>query len=132
MHLLQVAEDLAAQVEHHLLAGPLHVIGLGEFQEETEAQQENVEAAELGDSGQRARAQPAVQKTVHAGLLREIFINRNLGEQRAHDVGRRLEHDGAQRERHLPFVRAQIAEQPLHQTAVISFSQGFFFVDAGH
>src|SRR5207253_4044231 len=80
VHLLQMAEDLAAQVEHHLLAGPLHVIGLGEFQEETEAQQENVEAAELGDSGQRARAQPAVQKTVHAGLLREIFINRNLRE----------------------------------------------------
>ncbi len=34
VHVLQVAEDLAAQIEHHLLSGPLHEVGLHEFQRE--------------------------------------------------------------------------------------------------
>ncbi len=32
MQALQVAEDLAAQIEHHFLAGPLHEVGLQELQ----------------------------------------------------------------------------------------------------
>ena len=35
-HALQVAEDLRAHVEHDLLAGPLHEVGLEEFEEEGE------------------------------------------------------------------------------------------------
>jgi hypothetical protein len=33
VHALHVAEDVAAQVEHDLLAGPLHQVGLDEFEE---------------------------------------------------------------------------------------------------
>ena len=33
VHALHVAEDLAAQVEHDLLAGPLHQVGLDELEE---------------------------------------------------------------------------------------------------
>ena len=35
VHALQVAEDLAAQIEHHFLAGPLHEIGLQELEHES-------------------------------------------------------------------------------------------------
>ena len=34
VHALQVAEDLAAQIEHDLLAGPLHQVGLEELQDD--------------------------------------------------------------------------------------------------
>src|SRR5208283_3170546 len=34
VHVLQVAKDLAAQVEHDLLAGPLHQVGLDELEGE--------------------------------------------------------------------------------------------------
>ena len=54
VHMLQVAEDLATQVEHHLLPGPLHQVGLHEFQREGEKQQPNVEAADLGDTHSEA------------------------------------------------------------------------------
>ena len=33
VHALHVAEDVAAQIEHDLLAGPLHQVGLNEFEE---------------------------------------------------------------------------------------------------
>ncbi len=33
VHALHVAEDVAAQVEHDFLAGPLHQVGLDEFEE---------------------------------------------------------------------------------------------------
>jgi hypothetical protein len=36
VHPLQMPEDLAAQIKHHLLPGPLHVIGLEKFKEEAE------------------------------------------------------------------------------------------------
>ncbi len=32
VHALHVAEDVAAQIEHDLLAGPLHQVGLNEFE----------------------------------------------------------------------------------------------------
>src|SRR6185437_4070482 len=38
MHALQVAEDLAAQVKHHRLPGPLHVVGLYVLQEKADHQ----------------------------------------------------------------------------------------------
>ena len=33
VHALDVAEDLAAEIEHDLLAGPLHEVGLDELEE---------------------------------------------------------------------------------------------------
>ncbi len=36
VHALQVAEDLAAQIEHHHLARPLHEVGLQIVEQETE------------------------------------------------------------------------------------------------
>ena len=45
LHALQVAEDLAAQIEHDLLAGPLHQVGLDELEHEGEEQRAEVEAS---------------------------------------------------------------------------------------
>ena len=53
-HALQVAEDLAAQVEHDLLAGPLHGVGLQEFEQVGDEQRAEVEQADLRDAGHRA------------------------------------------------------------------------------
>src|SRR5262249_2174475 len=58
MHSLQMAKDLAAQVEHDFLAGPLHVVGLEKFKEETESEKSDVECGNLGDSYQGGGAQP--------------------------------------------------------------------------
>ena len=55
---LQVAEDLAAQVEHHFLSGPLHVIGLQELEQEAEDQQSDVNGRDLRNAGDGARAEP--------------------------------------------------------------------------
>ena len=136
VHLLQVAEDLAAQVEHYLLAGPLHVIGLGKFQKEAEAEQEDVNRADLGDAAQRLRTQPSSQQglkakplaqyEVDSTLRRQVLVHRHDDEQRPGNIGGGFKHNGAQRECYLPFVGTQIGEQPPHQTAVIRFSQGFF------
>src|SRR5262249_1688406 len=51
MHLLQMAEDLAAQIEHHQLADPLHVIGLQIFQEKTDDEKADVDERDLPDAG---------------------------------------------------------------------------------
>ncbi len=50
-HALQMAEDLAAQVEHDLLAGPLHQVGLEELQHEGNEQRAEVEETDLRDAG---------------------------------------------------------------------------------
>src|SRR5215469_11716086 len=44
VHPLQMAENLAAQVEHHHLPGPLHVIGLEEVTQKTEHQGTHVQS----------------------------------------------------------------------------------------
>jgi hypothetical protein len=49
VHALQMAVELAAQVEHHLLSGPLHQVGLGEFKEEAQQQHAEEKAADLRD-----------------------------------------------------------------------------------
>src|SRR4029077_13360217 len=64
VHVLQMAEDLAAQVEHDLQAGPLHQVGLGIFQAKADQEQGQIRSAELGNADQRTRA----EKTVKDGV----------------------------------------------------------------
>ncbi len=54
VHPLEVAEDLAAQVEHHLLPGPLHEIRLQELEHKSEGQQGEIDAGNLRDPMQAA------------------------------------------------------------------------------
>ncbi len=55
---LQMAEDLAAEIKHHLLAGPLHEVGLQELEQKAEDQQPDVDDRDLCNSGDGARAEP--------------------------------------------------------------------------
>ena len=66
---LDVAEDLAAQIEHDLLAGPLHQVGLDELEEERHAKRGEIKARNLCDAGKgqcgerwRARARTACDR----------------------------------------------------------------------
>ena len=67
MQALQMAEDLAAQIEHHLLPGPLHDVGLRELQQEAEEQQADVHARNLRDAGQRRGAEKAIEQRMGFG-----------------------------------------------------------------
>ncbi len=55
VHALQMAEDLAAQIEHHLLPGPLHEVGLQEFQQEAEQHRAHVQGRRSGRCRPAAR-----------------------------------------------------------------------------
>src|SRR5207248_7590389 len=127
-----MAADLAAQIEHHHLAGPLHVISLQKFEEKAGYEQANVEARNLCDAGERGWAEPARKERRSSAAWGEVPINRNFGEVRPEDISGGLQDDRAERERNLPFIRPKIAEQPLHQSAVVRFAEYLFLVDAGH
>ena len=43
----------AAQIEHHLLPGPLHDVGLRELEQEAEQQDADIHRGNLRDAGQR-------------------------------------------------------------------------------
>ena len=129
---LQVAEDLAAQVEHHLLPGPLHDVSLRELEQEAEQQDADVHAGNLRDAGQRARAEKAVEQRVGFGVAGEVFVDRDFGEIGAEHVGARLQHDSNQGDHDLQPVRVQVGQQALHQPAVVRLAQYLFFVDSSH
>ncbi len=59
VHALDVAEDLAAHVEHDLLSGPLHQVGLHKLEQIAEHQRGQVDAGDLGDPDHGIGAQPA-------------------------------------------------------------------------
>src|SRR5947208_7163919 len=103
-----MAEDLAAQIEHHHLAGPLHVISLKKFEEKAGYEQANVEARNLCDAGEGGWAQPARKEGRSSAARGEIPINRNFGEIRPKDISGGLQNDRAERERNLPFIRSEI------------------------
>ncbi len=130
--MLQVAEDLAAQVEHHLLSRPLHQVGLQEFQREGEKQQPNVEAADLPDTLKRRVTQVVGKPGVRIRRFRQVLVDGNLGEEWPQYVSHRLQNDGRQRHRHMPLVGTQIAQQPPHQPAVIRLSYYFVFLVRSH
>ena len=56
MQALQMAENLAAQIEHYFLAGPLHVVGLQILEQEAEDEQANIDPCDLRDASERLRA----------------------------------------------------------------------------
>ena len=65
---LDMAEDLAAHVEHDLLPGPLHQVGLQQFQQEGEGEREQIQTAKLSDAGRGVRGKKTNQPArVRAG-----------------------------------------------------------------
>ncbi len=132
VHVLQVAEDLAAQIEHYLLAGPLHGVGLDEFQRKSQDQKSNIQAANLRDADERRVAEAVADPGVRVGRLGQVLVDGDLSEERPEDVGHRLEHNRNQGDYHVPLVGTQVREQPPHQPAVIRFAYYFLFLVGGH
>jgi len=67
VHVLQMTENLAPQVEHDLLASPLHEVGLRELQDKTQSDNARVDSPNLRDAGIRVGTEEAVQKS--GGLM---------------------------------------------------------------
>lgn len=109
-------EDLHPQIENCPLPDPL-----------CEVRIEILHHAPRGQDGQKQ--QRGVQQAMPVVIF-DVDIDCDLREIRPHGFQRR-DHD-AQRdtEDDLPFVRPQIMEQPLHQLAVVGFTENFFFVHA--
>ncbi len=129
---LQMAEDLAAKVEHDFLAGPLHEVGLQVFEQETEEHESDVEGGDLRDADQCVAAEETVERGVQAFDRSKVAIDDEAGQVRAEDVGANFQEDGGQGNRRLPLVGLQIPKQPLHKAAVVGFSEYFLFLVGGH
>src|SRR5689334_1153472 len=121
--MLEMTEDLAAQIEHNLLPGPLHVVDLREFQDEDGQLDAEVDGSDLCNAVEGVRAEEAVEEPVRRAFVpHQVLVDRSFRKVGANDVCTRLEHNRDQREYHLPAVWAEIRQQPLHQAAVICFS----------
>ena len=70
VEILQVGHQLAAQVEHGLLADVLHDVHLGEFEQEDTEQGREIEHRHLGESGERNRGEQRVERRHDAGGIR--------------------------------------------------------------
>ena len=132
VQLLQVAEDLRSQIEHHLLSHPLHDVGLGELEQEADQEQSNVDGRDLRDSHERLRTEETVEQGMGLRTIRKVLVDRNFRQVRAENVSTCLENDGDQRNDYLQPIRTQIRQQPLHQPAVVGFAEYVLFVDGGH
>ena len=130
VHALQVPENLAAQVEHDFLPGPLHVIGLQKFEQKGEEQQADVDGGNLRDAGERARAEPTPHPGGCAARRREVAVDGDFGEVGAEHVAEGFKNDGDERNHHLPAIGTQVGEQTPHQAAVVRFAEYLFFL--GH
>ncbi len=115
--LLQVTEDLQAQVAHDLLPHQVDQHRLAEAQGEDQDDGKGVEGGDAGESADVAVLDRAVD-----GQLGQVRLDDGAGgpQDQAGD-GR----EGA------PAVRPEIAEEPAHQPRVVSFSQYLFLFRHG-
>ena len=133
-HALQMAEDLTAQIEHDLLPGPLHGVGLKELQQISDEECAEVKKAELRDACHCNRAEMTGEprgigiRNISPGGRKEV-IHRDLDEVRTHHIAAGLEDDGDGCQTGLDFVRAKIGEQPAHEVPVIDFADDVIVLD---
>ncbi len=130
VHALEVAEDFGAEIEHDLLAGPLHEVGLDEFEQKAEDEGTEVEAGEFRDAGHGDGAEVAGEPGVLAGGGGEIGIDGDLDEIGAEDVGTGLDEDGEGGDAGLELVGGEVAEQAAHDAAVVGLAD-HIVVDRG-
>jgi hypothetical protein len=124
---LDVAENLRAQVEHDLLAGPLHEVGLDELQAPTSGECAEVEQRELGDAvhGRRGKfmGEPAA---VWDGL--EVGVDRDFDEVGAGDIADGFEEDCERGYSRCQLVGQQVAEEAAGKLRVIHFAYYVIFM----
>ena len=123
VHALDVAEDLAAQIEHDLLSGPLHQVGLNEFETEGEQQRAEVEQSDLGHAANGVGAEMAGEPTqFFTGCRCEIGVDGYFDEVGAKDVAGGLDKDGDRGDSGLELIRLQVGEETPHEAAIVGFA----------
>lgn len=124
-----MAEDLAAQIEHDLLAGPLHQVGLDEFEAEGDDERAEIEHGELSDPRDGGTIEvPCQPGELGRGGTGHVSVDRDLHQIRPHNIGSRLEEDCEGGENDLKAVGPKIGEQAAHQAAVIGLAYDFIFL----
>ena len=93
MERLDVTEDLAAEIEHDLLSSPLHHVGLQELEQEGEGESAEIERTDLRDALDGVAAEMAGEPGKLAGSGREEGVDGYFHEERARNVGGRLDKD---------------------------------------
>ena len=121
MQPLQMAEDLAAQIEHYLLPAPLHDVGLRELQQKAEQQQSDVHSGDLRNAGQRSWTEIAIEERMGFGFVGEVFIDGDFGQVRPEHISARLQHDGAERNRDLPAIGMRYVSRRFIKRASYAF-----------
>ncbi len=107
--LLQVREDLHAQVMHGALAGVFGRVGLDEKKNKT---RENVAQVEQHDDIQAVNI-----------AVGDIAIDRDLGDVGAKELAPRMQQEECESERKQFPVRSQIAHDAAHEPRVIGFAE---------
>ncbi len=93
MHLLNMAKDLAAQIEHDLLAGPLHHVGLHELEHKDQPERGEIQKSEFGDAADRIVAELRAEPRALLRRRRKKRVDRNLDEVGAEHIAPGLEHN---------------------------------------
>ena len=134
VHALHVAEDVAAQVEHDLLAGPLHQIGLDEFEKIGRNQRHQEDHGQPGDAMHGVGGQVAEEETSRSALMAykrrprdamvggEVAVDAHHDEVGAGDVAEGFERDGDGGNGCLPPVGAQVMAQAPDQARVVDLA----------
>ena len=105
---LQVRVQLHPQVVHDALAGQLHHPGLHVLEREGAGQDRQVDPRDVHQSAQVAGG--------------DVRVDDQLGQVRRRQLQHRVRDDGRKRHQHRSPVRAQIAQQPPHEAAVVGFA----------
>ena len=87
VHPLEMAEDLRPEIEHDLLAGPLHEVGLDELEQKGENEGAEVESGDLRDARDGNGRQMARKPGVPSGRGSKVGVNGDLDQKGAEDVG---------------------------------------------
>ena len=94
-HALQMAEDLAAQVEHDLLPGPLHHVGLQKFEKKGDEKGAKVEERDLGDACNGLRIEmPGQPGELVVGRIGHVGVDGDFDQIRSHDIAGGLDENG--------------------------------------
>ncbi len=90
VHALQVAEDLAAQIEHHLLPRPLHEISLQNSSRKLKSSRPTTMAAICAMPIRGWLLRKRSSSVCAPRYRRQVSINGDLGQVRPQHVGARL------------------------------------------
>ena len=100
---LDVAKNFTPKIEHDLLPGPLHEVGLDKLKAERDDERCQVQKGKFGDAGEGNRGEMSCDPGL-VRLRRHVSIDRDLDQKRTGDVGRSLQQNGKRRAGDLQLV----------------------------